>query len=133
MSPLPAADPSRRPRQQPTTPTPPPSRAGSSRTPCPLASQDAHRAWPSPPSPQQSIRSLPCHRSILALCNKERITQMRDIRSGHTLGELLRTPYLRSSHNLSSSHSGGASSTMSHPPKPRHIGQTVHTRESAYA
>src|SRR5215210_737108 len=47
--------------------------------------------------------------------------------------ELLRTPYLRSSQILSSSHSGGASSTMSHPPKPRHIGQTVHTRGSAYA
>jgi hypothetical protein len=32
-----------------------------------------------------------------------------------------------------SSHSGGAFSTMPHPPKPSHIGQTVHTRGSAYA
>ena len=47
--------------------------------------------------------------------------------------QLLRTPYLRSSQNLSSSHSGGASSTMSHPPKPRHIVQTVNTTGLAYA
>jgi len=47
--------------------------------------------------------------------------------------ELRRTPYLRSSQILSSSHSGGASSTMSHPPKSRHIGQSFHTRGSAYA
>ena len=39
----------------------------------------------------------------------------------------------RSSQNLSPRHSGGVFSTMPYPPKPRHIGQTVHTRGSAYA
>src|SRR3954451_12361809 len=61
-----------------------------------------------------------------------RITHLSDIRT--FLGELLpRTPSIRSSQNLSPRHSGGAFSTMPYPPKPRHIGQTLHTRGSAYA
>src|SRR5215212_12030724 len=47
--------------------------------------------------------------------------------------ELLRTPSRRSSQNLSSRYSGGAFPRVPHPPKPRHIGQTVHARGSAYA
>ena len=55
-------------------------------------------------------------------------------RSKELPSELRRTPSRRSSsQNLSSGHSGGAFSTMPHPLKLRHVGQTVHTRGSAYA
>jgi hypothetical protein len=49
------------------------------------------------------------------------------------LRELLRTPLRRSSHNAASRLLDQASSTLRHPPKPEHIGQTVNARGFAYA
>src|SRR5215216_7428808 len=49
------------------------------------------------------------------------------------LEQLRRTTSTRSSHNAASRLLDHASSTVRHPPKPRHIGQTVHTRGPAYA
>jgi hypothetical protein len=40
---------------------------------------------------------------------------------------------MRSSYNSAPRHLGEAFSTMPHQPKPRHIGQMVHARGSAYA
>src|SRR3712207_6894493 len=62
----PAADSLRLPTQQPATRTPPPSRAGSSRTLCPQVAEDAQKsAWPSPPSPERILGSFSRHGSSL--------------------------------------------------------------------
>jgi hypothetical protein len=47
--------------------------------------------------------------------------------------QLRRTPFGRSSQGSTSRHSGEAFSTVGHPPKLGHIGQTVNARGSAYA
>jgi hypothetical protein len=68
----------RRPRWHPATRRQRASRLGSSRTPCPPASEDTPRgAWPSPPSTERmSQDSLSRYGSTLLSCNKERIIQM---------------------------------------------------------
>jgi hypothetical protein len=51
----------------------------------------------------------------------------------HFTSELPRTPLGRSSQHSTSRHSGEALSTVPHPQKPRHIGQTVNARGFSYS
>jgi hypothetical protein len=71
--------------------------------------------------------------SVAAHAHTGGIVMGRIHRSKELPSDLLGTPSRRSSQNPSSGHSGGAFSTMPYPPKPWHVGQTVHTRGSAYA
>src|SRR5215208_5805140 len=84
-----------------------------------------------------SSRAGPHITSAAYSCERgRRITQMSDFCWCLNVAyrqERIRTPFGRSSQGSTSRHSGEAFSTVGHPPKLGHIGQTVDARGFAYA